>query len=381
MTKSKRIILYLVIALMITIPTCVVYGENQNQANDETFNVAYIEGDPYINYAGNLSGLVKGLAELGYVGSTEEMPYEKDSDDANAIWKWLDSNSKKDIAFDQNEFYSLVSMTEAEKTKAAKHLNQSEDIDLILVMGTAAGTFAKESGISKDMMIMSVTDARQAELTKGQKFSGIDNVWAHTSPRRYYNQLKVFYKLFTFKTLGIVYEDTDNGRKEISYDVIKDFTKKNGIGLMEVRVDADSQKDDKLIYERKMQDGYRSLKGRVDAVYMTNSGNRSPEKIDEYVNPLYEAGIPVFSQTGKSDVEMGVMLAISPYDFDELGAYTANTFAQILKGKTPGQLPQNYDEAQTISVNMTAAEEAGIKIPFKVLLSADNIYTETGGEE
>ena len=347
-------------------------------ADKDVFHVAYIEGDPYVNYAGSLSGLVSGLSEKGIVDPTEGWGFEEGSDDASVLWNWLESHSANNVEFVPNEFYQLIFMSDKEKAEFVRHMNEDGDIDLILVMGTAAAKFIKENNIKTDVMIMSVTNAYDAKIVNGTEFSGIDNVWAHISPNRYYNQLNVFYDLFGFKKLGIVYEDSENGRSEVAYKDIKRFAEKKGIELVEEPIAADRKTDGVEQYEQKVIEGYHRLAGKVDAVYMTNCGYHTPEKIPEYLQPLYESGTPVFSQTGKTDVKNGATLTVVRYNFQEIGSFCAEQFIQIMNGKRPGELAQSYDESQAICFNIAAAERAGLKLPFKALLSADIIFTEIG---
>jgi ABC-type uncharacterized transport system substrate-binding protein len=245
-------------------------------------------------------------------------------------------------------------------------------------MGTAAARFIKENDIRTDVMIMSVTNAYEAKIVNGIEYSGVDNIWAHISPNRYYNQLNVFHDLFGFRKLGIVYEDSENGRSEIAYEDIKRFTEGKGIELLEAPVSADREVDGPEQYEQKMMEGFHRLAGKADAVYMTNCGLRTPEKIPEYLQPLYESGTPVFSQTGKNDVKNGATLTVVRYSFQEIGSFCAEQFIQIMNGKRPGELVQSYDESQAICFNIAAAERANLQLPFKALLSADIIYSEIG---
>lgn len=347
-------------------------------AEKDVFRVAYIEGDPYVNYAGSLSGLVSALSKKGIVDSTKDWGFEEGSDDASIIWNWLKSHSGNKVEFVPNEFYQLIFMSEEEKAEFVRHMNEDSDVDLILVMGTAAAKFIKENNIKTDVMIMSVTNAYEAGIVKGVEYSGIDNIWAHISPNRYYNQLNVFYDLFGFKKLGIAYEDSENGRNEIAYEDIRRFVKKKGIELVEVPVSANQKTDGPELYEQKMMDGYHKLAGEADAVYMTNCGYRTSEKVPEYLKPLYDCGTPVFSQTGKKDVQNGATLTIVRYSFEEIGSFCCDQFLKIMNGKHPGELNQSYDESQSICFNIAAADRANLKLPFKALLSADMIFTEIG---
>lgn len=376
MKMTRSVILVLILSLAAAaFPVCHAY------ADKDVFRVAYLEGDPYINYAGSLNGLISGLSELGLTESPADSGFREGSSDATVIWNWLKDHSGNKIEFVPGEFYQLIFMSEAEKSEFARHMNEDGDIDLILVMGTAAAKFIKENSIKTDVMVISMTNAYEAGIVDGLDRSGIDSIWAHVSPNRYYNQLNVFNNLFRFKKLGIVYEDSENGRNEIAYEDIRRFAKDKKIDLIEVAVAADQKTDGPEEYERKMIAGYHELAEKADAVYMTNSANRTPERISEYLDPLYAQGIPVFSQTGRNDVKNGATMTVVRSGFQEVGKFCAIRLTQIMDGKRPGELEQSYDESQAICFNIEAAEKAGVKLPFKALLSADTIYTKIGESE
>lgn len=347
-------------------------------ADKDVFRVAYLEGDPYINYAGSLNGIISSLADLGLTDAPEESGFREGDSDAMVIWDWLKDHSGDEIEFVRDDFYQLIFMSEEEKSEFVRHMNEDGEIDLILVMGTAAARFIKENHIETDVMVISMTNAYETGIVKGVEYSGIDNIWAHMSPNRYYNQLNVFYKLFGYKKLGIVYEDSENGRNEIAYEDIRRFAENSGIELIEIPVAANQKEDGQELYEEKMIAGYHKLAGKADAVYMTNSANRTQGRMYEYLQPLYENGIPVFSQTGRNDVKNGATLTVVRSGFQEIGDFCAAQFVQIMNGSRPGELVQSYDESQVICFNLAAAEQAGLRLPFKALLSADTIYTKIG---
>ncbi|MDD4570525.1 MAG: ABC transporter substrate binding protein [Tepidanaerobacteraceae bacterium] len=373
--KIKKHFFFIVVLSIIVMFSA--YQTYAGIADEDVFRVAYLEGDPYVNYAGNLSGIIFGLSQLGMVDDTSDWAFKDGSDDASLIWNWLENHTRNEIEFVGNEFYQLIFMSDQEKVEFVRHMNEDADIDLILVMGTSASKFIRENNINTNAMIMSVTNAYEAGVVDGLNYSGIENIWAHVSPNRYYNQLNVFYDLFRFKRLGIVYENSENGRNEIAYEDIKRFVKSKDIDLIEVPVDANIQTDRPEYYEEKMIEGYHMLSEKADAVYMANSGGRTEDRIIEYLEPLYQKGIPVFSQTGKNDVKNGAMMTIYRYNFQEIGNFCAQQFVSIMEGKSPGQLEQGYDESQALCFNIAAAEKAGLKLPFKALVSADTIFTST----
>ncbi len=371
--KIRTVLLFLVLFAGIT-----VFPVYQIYADRDAFKVAYLEGDPYVNYAGSLNGIVTSLSNIGLIDSPAENGFQEGSNDAGVVWNWLKDHSGDKLEFVQDEFYQLIFMSEKQKKEFVRHMNEDGEVDLILVMGTAAAKFIKENDIKTDVMIISMSNAYEAGIVNGIEYSGIDHIWAHVSPNRYYNQLNAFYNLFRFQRLGIVYEDSETGRSEIAYEDIKRFVGDRDIELVEVAVSANQKEDGPELYESKMMAGYQELVGRVDAVYMTNSANRTPERILEYLHPLYQQGIPVFSQTGINDVKNGATLTVVRPGFQEIGEFCANQLVQVMNGKRPGELRQSYDESQVMCFNLAAAELADLRLPFKALLSADTIFTKVG---
>lgn len=373
MRETGKHYIAIIVALLIFLPVI-------SSGTEDTYKIAYIEGDPYVNYAGTLYGLAMGLSDRGMIKKTASPKYEDGGVDARPVWNWLCENARGKLEFSKDDFYQLVNMSDSDKSEFKRRMNEDGDVDLILVMGTSAAEFIKEQNIKTNVMVMSVTDAVSTGIVKGTNKSGIENIWAHTSPERYIYQMRVFYSLFHFDRLGIVYEDSQNGRNEISYDAIKSFAEQNGVKLVEVPVKAKLQ-DGAEEYENKMIQGYNSLAGRVDAVYMTNCGNRTGSRMMEYLDPLYKQGIPVFSQTGRNDVANGAVMTVYRSDFNEIGSFCADRLLQIKNGKKPGELSQICNESQTFCINIAAADRAGIRIPFKVLLQCDTIYNSIGQKE
>lgn len=375
--KRSKIILLMMILIILSAG----WFSAVSSSAQAKLRVAYLEGEPYLNYAGHLGGLAKALAASGEIEPLEAWYFEDGSDDAGMMWHWLQSHGGERIQFVSDEFYQLNNMTEAQQQELVRHWKEDEEVDLILAMGTAAGKFIRTNGIPVNTMIMSVTNAQKSGIVDAVDYSGVDNLWAHMSPDRYYNQLLVFYQLFQFQSLGVVYEDSDKGRNEIPYQDLKRFAAVEQIQLIEEKIapPPPGEAADPEEYQCKLSKAYAALSDKADAIYLTPVTD--PALIPHILDPAIKQGLPIFAQSGKTDVQYGATLTIYRAGFSEIGAFCAERFLQILEGVEPGDLSQNFDETQTICINLAVAEQSDLQLPFTMLLSADTIFTRIGAEQ
>ena len=76
------------------------------------------------------------------------------------------------------------------------------------------------------------------------------------------------------------------------------------------------------------------------------------------------------------EVSHGVLLSISRPSFKPVGVFLAATVAKVLNGAKPGNLPQLYEEAPSIAINLKTAELIGLYLYADVLAAADEIYRD-----
>ena len=109
---------------------------------------------------------------------------------------------------------------------------------------------------------------------------------------------------------------------------------------------------------------------------MTQQGGVNPGTIPELVRIANESRVPTFSQGGSKEVSNGVLLSISRPSFKPVGVFLAATVAKVLNGAKPGNLPQLYEEAPSIAINLKTAEVIGLYLYADVLAAADEIYRD-----
>ncbi|HWR39122.1 MAG TPA: ABC transporter substrate binding protein [Patescibacteria group bacterium] len=340
------------------------------------WRVAYVESGEFVNYASTLYALANGFAELGWL-NTQGLPYAKGQKESREMWHWLARNGSENIEFVADAYYSLEQMGPEARTEVAgkliQRLNEQQDIDLVLVMGTQAGQLLANDQHTVPMMVFSSSNALQAGIVQSVNDSGRDHVWAHMEPARYQRQIEIFHDLFGFKKLGMVYEDSTEGRVYAALEDVEKVAAERGFAI--TRVHVKDKQNDREKHRQEMREAYTRLAGEgVDAVYCSLYIDRDVTELAEQFAPLYNNKIPVFAQMGAAEVKNGALLSVYRADFVAFGKFAAQTAARIFQGEKPRYLPQVFENTPSIVLNLEVAGKIGYHPPFEVFLVTDEIY-------
>jgi ABC-type uncharacterized transport system substrate-binding protein len=300
---------------------------------------------------------------------------EKDNPiDSRVVWDQLSRAKSSYIQFVSDAYWSAdwnVATRVKNAENAIKRL-RSGDIDFIIAMGTWAGQDLANNNHSIPTIVISVSDPVQSGIVKSAEYSGYDHVHAKCDPSRYIEQIKLFHNMIGFKKLGIVYENSVEGR---SYSAIADVEKVAGMrGFEIVKCEAPWSGVEEKEAIRATIDCCERLALKVDAVYITVHRGFVLDYIPEIMKPLLKNKIPSFSQRGPEEVERGVLLSIARDRFVSVGKYHARIMAQIFNGAKPGKLNQIFTDPKTIAVNIKTAEIIGFIIPPEFLKVTDKVY-------
>lgn len=335
--------------------------------------IGYAETYPYTNFAGTFHGLLVGLNENGWIDiSIDEIPFTEGQEDSLIMWQWVEENNQTSyVTFAQDAHYSL--MDEEVVEAMVRRLTEEKDLDLMIGTGTYAGRVLAGADHEMPTLIFSTSNAVQAGIIESSYHSGKDHLWAHMDADRYKRQVEVFHSIFEFTTLGMVFEDSLEGRVYAAMEDLEDLKEELGFQLVTRTVDESSGDEDRQRYHEELHAAYTELAEEVDALYMT-AGTWEISQVEWLLTPLHEAGIPVFSQLGALEVRHGALISLYRADFTGVGRFGADQIGLVLRGEKPGNLPQVYGDTPSIVLNMAVAERTGYQPPFEILLIADEIY-------
>lgn len=340
--------------------------------NGKKWRVAYYEGGPYSEYTDTMRTLVHGLISTGWI--TAENPPDFQQEMPKPYIDWLTQHGSPYLSFKPENCYSAgwddqkrVKMRN-ELLKKLKH----GGIDIVLAMGTWAGLDMASNAHSVPVMVLSTSDPIRAGIINSATDSGFDHVTARVDPNRYARQLRMFHRIVEFDTLGIAFEDTEDGRIYSAINEAERTAKERGFELMTCSVSIPDKRESAPSCFK----CFRELVKKVDAVYLTAlvcADTRTQELADIFKN----ARIPSFSMVGSKWVKEGIMLSISSDSgYAGLSRYNADKFGKILNGTKPRDLNQIFEDPLDIAINMGTAKAIGFPMPKSILKIATEVYGE-----
>jgi ABC-type uncharacterized transport system substrate-binding protein len=377
----KNLVRALIVLALVSVISLGVNGEDSSKIqveeiktgpclnNGQKWRIGYCESQPYFEFDGILHGIVNGLEDMGWLKNTSELPYTPFQEDTRLMWKWLSTNDLGPyIEFVADAYYDL-SVDSGDEI--IKRLQDDNDIDLMILNGTLAGLTLANNKHSVPSLVFGTSNAVKSGIIKSEDDSGLTHVWAHVDPEMFIRQVEVFYDIFQFKKLGILYVNDSFRKAFAAVDDVESVARDKGFEVIHHHVEYDP--NNLKGYLKDVLEGHKKLAREVDAMYVTN-GAWQINQVYELLEPFYERGIPVFSQVGSGEVRYGALMSLARADYSGIGRFGAQTIAGVLNGVPPRNLPQRYEDAPSIALNLEVARAIGYKPHFEILLVADEIY-------
>lgn len=342
-------------------------------AEGKRWRIGYCEGEPFVNFAGTLHGILGGLEDMGWIRGVDGLTFETGQANSREIWQQLATlDTGPYLEFVADAHYSFFPEPNS-KAELLQRLKEQRDLDLVIVMGTYAGMTLASAQHEVPVLVFSSSNAVRSGIIESVADSGRANVWAHMDPGSYSRQVEVFYDLFNFSTLGLVHENSELGRIFSAVEDVEAVGEKRGFTVVRRFVSEPVDEHDVERYYQELHRVHAELAGEVDAFYITIASIEK-ERLEELLLPFYEKNVPVFSQLGTEEVEYGAVVSVARADFSGIGQFGAHIISEVLNGTKPQGLPQVYSFTPRIALNLEAAEHIGYRVPFEVLLVADEIY-------
>ena len=233
-------------------------------------------------------------------------------------------------------------------TIAQKFLNDKSD--LILAIATPAAQAA--ANLIKDIPILvtAVTDPETAKLVeKNDAPNG--NVSGTSNLTPVDEQMELLKKLVpNVKTAALMYNSSEQNSK-FQIDMAKRKLDEMGISYIEATITNPND----------IQQVVQSIIGKAEAIYIPTD-NMLASGMANVISVTEPAKIPVIC--GEVDMLKSGGLATYGISHYELGKLTSKQAVRILKGEAvPANMPIEYLQTPTLSINTNTAEKLGIIIP------------------
>lgn len=316
-------------------------------ADARVFRVAYIEGSPFWAFPEIMNATRKALEEMG----------------------WKDR-----IIFPEADHFSpaLDASTQETLHTYAKDLMARSDIDMIISAGTpATAAVLKFNNKKTPVVAIGVSDPLKSQFVISQDDSGVDNFTARIVPERYQRMFEIFHDVVGFKKLGLIYTDTENGRKYTNLDDARVVAGKKGFEIITYTKIQDSSKADDCLAGLKWL-----VENGMDAFFIpaTNCFDWSQSDVKILMDYLIANEIPTFAREGTKYVKSGALMGFSSIDWTARGKYVANKIVEIFEGASPRSLKMVDPGIPKITLNIQVAEKIGFDPPFDIIAASDEIY-------
>lgn len=344
-------------------------------ATHERWRIGYVESGDYVDYALTLGETVDGLELLGWLKYARPRPEDLSGPE---LWKWLSENTTSSyLEFVADAYWRPgnfdASQRDPMRKAISERLNSQKDIDLIIAMGTWAGQDMRELGPPVPTIVGSVSDAVASGLADSAQDSGRDNLHTRIEPERYQRQLRLFHEIVGFDNLGIVYEDSEEGRSYAAVGAAEQVAKERNFRLEHCHAPSASIPIEEAVTNAVAC--YEKLaKRHVDAVYVTTHRGVTATSVEQIASTLLQARVPSFSMAGSREVEKGLLMSVAQADLSHVGLFHAETIARTLNGAKPRQLSQLWVAPPKVALNLSTARRIGFDPPVDILLAADEVY-------
>ncbi len=262
--------------------------------------------------------------------------------------------------------------TPEELEKKSQELFARKDLDLIISAGTpATAAILKANNGSIPIIAIAVSDPLKSGFVKNAHDSGIDNFTARVVLGRYEKMFTIFHDVVQFKTLGLMHDGTENGKKYTHLEDAYIVSKMRGFKIIEYNNIRIGDNTDKCI------EGLSWLLDQgMDAFFIPalTCFDWKESDVKKLIDFFIEHKIPTFGREGSIYVKSGALMGFSGIDWADRGKYVANKIIKIFEGVKPRDLTMLDNPTPKISFNTYTADKIGMKIPIELVETFDEIF-------
>ncbi|WBF66264.1 hypothetical protein LN040_11035 [Desulfovibrio subterraneus] len=254
----------------------------------------------------------------------------------------------------------------------AAELMRRNDLDLVVGMGTAAVKALLAANNGKTPILgMGMADPIAAGVVISAQDSGVDNFTCRVTVDRWSSMFRVFYDVVRFRKMGIMYNDSPEGRVYSAVDDARAIASELGFSLAEYGGLSSSESAEEC------GKGLEALRAQgMDAFFIgpLNCFDIEGSSMAPLLGQLNAWKIPTFARDGSEYVKAGALMGFSTWDFAPTGQFLSNLAYAMLSGTQPRSLSMLVRSEPSIALNLATAKAIGFDFPFDVLVTADELH-------
>lgn len=341
--------------------------KDENERVPAQIRVGCFNSGEYYYYHDVLDSIALELQRMGYISGYDENKVRETTKD---VWLDLCACDSDSFVFIPERYYEKYYMSEEELNEAAA----VKDVDLMITIGSLAGTFLTETAdkISYDYMVIGVADPISAGIVAAADKRVNDKSFAVVDEKRIGRQIEAAYEIFRFESVGVVYEDSEAAYSYSGIGQLKAAAEKYGFDIHELHV-KEVYEDDYDRYYKELKEAYAKLIPDIDLLYITTA-TIEDEKLPWLLEDVIDAGIVTVAETSESQAEKGALMHITMSDAYEEGQFVAARILDYACGDKITDMDMVFEIAPKICLNRTTIERTGVRLPASIYLVADKIY-------
>lgn len=181
--------------------------------------------------------------------------------------------------------------------------------------------------------------------------------------------LDLAHETLNFKSLGVIYEDTDDGRKIADYDLISQVAREKSFSIKSCKIQF--SKLDKAAMKKELTACYERLPLNADALYLPTHDRINNDQSRKSTTGLNFLKIPVIAIEQGKQINPAVTLDLKHLQLDLQDPTLTNIFEQLLSGIKIQEFQKRLSNLPDISVNLRKMQEHAISTEEFLKLSPD----------
>lgn len=366
-------ILLLLLTMMFTSSS---FGFNSTKPitkNGAKWSIAYYETGQYTDYDKAFYAIIRHLIKINWIENHPPLPARTTN---RELWKWLSAEAKsKYLQFQSDNFYS-PDWDDKIKPKVIEHLTRKLQtrgtIDFLWAAGTQSGKDFVNNKHSVPVFVFTASDPITAGLIKDENDHTIKHAHVTTDPLRYKRQIRTFYSMTKFTKLGMIYENSSNGRSFSGIKFVEEESKESGFKIINCY-----SKDEIVSDQNEREDSIlkciKELTGKVDALYVTQQSGIGEKTLPLIVEWAKKNKVLTFSQSGVDEVKLGILMSVDPMDMRLIGEFEAENMAKVLNDTPVDKITQLLIDPPFVAVNRKTANAIDYLIPYYLMGVAEEI--------
>ncbi len=240
-------------------------------------------------------------------------------------------------------------------------------VDILITLGIIGSSeIAGRTSFPKPVIAPWVIDTTLLGLTPAKGGgSGVGNLYYLSRQQTLGRDIKKFREIVGFKKMALLYMPLMTELVPGIENSVRKISATNDIVITLVPV------------RGTVEETLAAIPPDAEAVFVTPILNYTDSQIAELYDGLAEKKLPAFSMAGKSEVETGALIGLTPdHNFTREARRVALVVQSILLGDQAGNFPVEFSEEELLSINMATARAIKFSPSWSILTEATLINEE-----